>query len=226
MYKVFKIKNKDLIQINKDIKYCTELILKKKIKSLDSVFTHLSKQKKLSRPLFECLNVLPSLLKAQFDFKKYLPTILRKKALVWTYPQIRIDGNVNEKFLSPLHKDKWILNSNKKGIILWFPINENGASLYVSKNKVLKKLKSHSYWGIQSKDKIDLKKIKVNFGYGIIFDQDQIHKSVEYENRITIQLRYEFYNDKNYKKTINQVIDKNITNFWLKKFKLIKNKFN
>ena len=46
MYKVFKIKNKDLIQINKDIKYCTELILKKKIKSLDSVFTHLSKQKK------------------------------------------------------------------------------------------------------------------------------------------------------------------------------------
>ena len=164
--------------------------------------------------------MLPSLQRVQYDFKKYLPKSFKNKAINWTYPQIRIDGKFNNQFSAPLHKDEWILDKNKKGLVIWFPINKKGASLYFSKSKKLNKFSKHRYWGIYSKDKVKLEKIHLKFGNAIIFDETMVHKSVENENRISVQLRYEFLKIQNFKKTVNQQVDQNIKNFWLKKLKL------
>ena len=220
MFKIVKIEKKKFHYLYNDAKYLAEIILKKKLNKLDDLFNHITNRKSSRRILFEVLNMLPSLQRIQYDFKKYLPIKFRKKAITWTYPQIRIDGRFNKQFSAPLHKDEWILDKSKKGLIIWFPINKKGASLYFSNSKKLNKFSKHSYWGIQSKDKIKLKKIHVKFGYAIIFDHTTVHKSVENENRISVQLRYEYLKIKNFKKTVNQQVDKSVKDFWLKKLKL------
>ena len=73
----------------------------------------------------------------------------KKKLIIWTYPQIRLDGSFSNNFLSPLHKDEWVLDKNKKGYVVWFPINREGGSLLVSRNNKKRKYKKDSYWGIR-----------------------------------------------------------------------------
>ena len=220
MFKIIKIKKKNFNFLYNEAKFFAETVLKKKLNKLDDLFNHIIYKKESRRIMFEVLNMLPSLQRIQYDFKKYLPVKFRKKAITWTYPQIRIDGKFNKQFSAPLHKDEWILDKNKKGLIIWFPINKKGASLYFSDSKKLNKFSKHNYWDIYSKDKIKLKKIHLKFGYAILFDQTAIHKSVDNENRISVQLRYEYLKIKNFKKTVSQQVDQNIKKFWLKKLKL------
>ena len=78
----------------------------------------------------------------------------------------------------------------------------------------------HKYWGIEAKDNIDLETIKIPYGKGLIFNKEQIHKSTINENRITVQLRYEVFDKQNFYKSVNQIIDAKVKNFWKNKLKL------
>ena len=195
------------------------IILKKKLTKIEDIFKYINNPKKRSR-LFDSLNMMISLQGFNCEILKFLKKKNKIKNFInWTYPQIRLDGGFAKKFASPLHSDQWILDKNKNGIIVWTSLNENGSSLLIAKNKKIKKLKRHSYWGIESLDKIEMEKVYVNYGQILIFDKKVFHKTPPDENRITVQLRYEKI-DQNFKtRTINQVVDPKIRKYWFKSIK-------
>ena len=184
------------------------IILKKKLTKIEDIFKYINNPKKRSR-LFDSLNMMISLQGFNCEILKFLKKKNKIKNFInWTYPQIRLDGGFAKK-----------LDKNKNGIIVWTSLNENGSSLLIAKNKKIKKLKRHSYWGIESLDKIEMEKVYVNYGQILIFDKKVFHKTPPDENRITVQLRYEKI-DQNFKtRTINQVVDPKIRKYWFKSIK-------
>ena len=119
-----------------------------------------------------------------------------------------------------LHLDRWILDKDKRGYVLWIPINKKGSSIFLSEKKNLKKIIINKYWGLEAKDKLYLKKIHVPFGKALIFNEKTVHKSNNINNdRVTIQLRFEIANFKRFRRTVNQVVDKSVKNYWILKYK-------
>lgn len=195
------------------------ILLNKKISNIEDIFSNIKNNKQRSK-LFESLNMMVSLQGFNYEILKLFQKKNKIKNLInWTYPQIRLDGNFATKFASPLHCDKWILEKNKKGIILWSTLNKNGSSLLVAENKKAKKLKKHGYWGIESLDKIEMKEIHINYGQVLIFDKNLLHKTPVGKNRISVQLRYEQIDKKFKKKTVNQIVDNQIRRYWSNKIK-------
>ena len=219
MIKIYNIDRKYLRIIIRDVNFISSKILNKKIRSIEDIFQELFKSKKRSQ-LFDALNMIISLQFLNYNFKKILEKKLKVNLLNWTYPQIRIDGDFAKNFSSPLHLDRWILGRNKKGFIVWIPINKKGSNLLISKKNNLRKIRKNTYWGLEAKDNLKLEKIHVPFGKALIFDEKTVHKSDNFNNnRVTIQLRYEIANFKNFKRSINQVIDKNVKKYWTSKYK-------
>ena len=125
MIKTIKISNRLLNLVNKDIYYVLSNLFKKKIHNHEMIFNFLRKNIKYRSQIFDMLNMLPILNYVSYEIgeqikKKYL----KKFLLNWNYPQIRLDDITSEKFKAPAHKDKWILNKNKKGYIVWIPLNQ------------------------------------------------------------------------------------------------------
>ena len=52
----------------------------------------------------------------------------------------------------------------------------------------------------------------------LVFNQDTLHRSVNNENKMTIQLRYEELTRSFSKKTVNQIIDPEVKKFWIDKY--------
>ena len=50
----------------------------------------------------------------------------------------------------------------------------------------------------------------------MIFDSETIHKSVINQNRVSVQFRYEVLDKKFKKRSVNQVISKDVKKYWLK----------
>lgn len=112
--------------------------------------------------------------------------------MLWTYPQLRIDCEANRKFEAPLHKDGFILGKELKGIVVWLPINFEGASLDIITNPGKTFIKKNDYWGLECHCEDNTStKIDIKFGEALIFDQDLIHRSNPIEKgQITLQLRF------------------------------------
>ena len=85
------------------------------------------KRKKNRIKIFDSFNMLVSLNIADYKILNEIKKKIKKKLIIWTYPQIRLDGSFSNNFLLPLHKDEWVLDKNKKGYVL-FPINREGGS--------------------------------------------------------------------------------------------------
>ena len=220
MIKIVKLNTKSIDLVYKEALKISSNIVNKKLKDLNELFKYLENNPKKKRICFEAFNMMTSIQFIHHEFKNYLSKEIKGNLITWTYPQIRIDGKLNKNFYAPLHRDAWIINKKKKGFIIWFPITKSGASLNFSKKKKLYFHTRHKYWGIEAKDNIDLETIKIPYGKGLIFNKEQIHKSTINENRITVQLRYEVFDKQNFYKSVNQIIDVKVKNFWKNKLKL------
>jgi len=126
MLKKIKISNQILRKITDEAYSISSVVLGKKIKNFDKKFFSLFKNKKNRSRVFECFNMLISLNFANYEIYNKIKKKIKKNLIIWTYPQVRLDGSFSNKFLSPLHKDEWVLDKNKKGYVVWFPINSDG----------------------------------------------------------------------------------------------------
>lgn len=219
MNNIINVNKKYLNIIKSETLNISGKILKKKFLNIENIFSKISNAKKRSQ-LFDALNMMVSLQILNYQVKNQIEKRMNCHLLNWTYPQIRLDGDFANDFSAPLHMDRWILDKEKRGYVIWIPINKKGSTLLLSKKHNLKKIVRHSYWGLEAKDNLKLKKVHIPFGKALIFDEKKIHKSDNTNNnRITIQLRYEIANFKNFKRTVNQVIDKSVKKYWINKYK-------
>lgn len=219
MNNIINVNRKYLNIVKSEILNISGKILKKKINNIEDIFSKLLNSRKRSQ-LFDALNMMISLQMLNYQVKNQIEKRIKRHLLNWTYPQIRIDGDFAKNFLAPLHVDRWILDKDKRGYVIWIPINKKGSTLLVSKKHKLKKIVRDNYWGLKAKDNLKLEKIYVPFGKALIFDEKTIHESNNIDNnRVTIQLRFEIANYKRFKRTVNQVIDGNIKKYWFNKYK-------
>ena len=116
MNQLLPISKKILNQINTEVFIALETLFKKKIKSHDDIFEFLRKYPSYRSQVFDLVNMLPVLCYVNYEIKKFLEKKVIKKTLVnWTYAQIRLDDVLSKKFSAPAHKDRWIIDKNKKG---------------------------------------------------------------------------------------------------------------
>ena len=218
MIKTVKIP-KQLIQlVNRDIYISLSKLFGIKIKSHAQIFSFLRKYPEYRPQIFDILNMLPALNYINFKVKNIIEKKISKSFLInWTYPQIRLDDTLSKKFSAPSHKDRWIIDKNKKGYIAWIPLKKEGSSLLISKKEKIKKIIRNSYWGLEAKGQSVFIKKKINYGDALIFDPDLLHKSDNLKNsRITLQLRYEEIYAKNFRRSVTQKVDTKVLQYWKK----------
>ena len=150
--------------------------------------------------------------------KNWKKKIINKTLLNWTYPQIRFDDISSKKYSAPAHKDRWVIDRDKKGYIVWIPLLKEGASLLIAKSDRTKKIIKNNYWGLEAVGPSKFTKKKIKFGEALLFDADTLHKSSNAKKpRITLQLRYEEISKKNFKKSVIQKINPDVLKYWKKK---------
>jgi hypothetical protein len=208
---ILKVLKKDLLQISSKGN--------KTFKNIESIIELVSRGKKFRQNIFDGSNMMSSLGFASFKISQKLEKIFNVKLVNWTYPQVRIDGPFSKNFSTPIHKDAWVLDKNKTGFTFWFPLNEKGGSIYFSKNKSFNKkkfkIKNHHYWYQQIIGDIKFKKYFIKHGEGLIFSQEEIHKSDPMSSRLTVQFRFEKLNNiKNFKRSASQVFNKQVLKYW------------
>lgn len=214
MNKIIKIEKKYLRLLESDCFKLSSIILKRRINSFDNEFYYRLNNSKIRSKIFDSFNMSLPLQLINYQISKTIQNIVKKEIINWTYPQIRVDGSFAGDFTAPAHRDGWILNKNKKGYIVWFPLNKEGATLLISQKNVLKKIVKDKYWGIKAIGNISYKEKIVKYGEALVFDKKVLHKSKENQNRITIQCRYEEFNNRFQKRSVNQVIDPEVKKFW------------
>lgn len=220
MFKKFKISKKLINQISKETVIAFSKVVNKKFNKFDnSFFDKLENNKKLQSKIFDLFNMLPILHKVHYEIANYLENKFKKKVLTWTYPQIRIDMKVKNIYSAPPHQDKWILDKDLKGYVVWFPITKYISSILISKKKIPGKVEHDPYWGIKFSEekKYSFKKINVKYGEAIIFDESLIHKSFDQQNRITVQCRYHIFSKKFKVRAVQQKITQEIIDYWKNK---------
>ena len=211
-----KISKKLIDLVNKDIFISLTCIFGKKITSHKDIFLNLNRQPKLRPQVFDILNMLPVLNLINFEIKKIIEKKIAKSFLInWTYPQIRVDDTLSKKFSAPPHKDRWIIDKNKKGYVVWIPLKKEGSSLLVAEKERTKKIVKNDYWGLEATGSSKFKKKKIKFGDALIFGPDLLHKSDNPKNsRITLQLRYEEIYNKNFRRSVTQKVDHKVLKYW------------
>lgn len=218
MHLISTIDKKILNKCKKEALSLSSKFLGRLFFDFDEKFFNIIGNPKIRPKIFDLLNTNISLQGLNYIVCQNLEKKFKKKFINWTFPHVRIDSRFSKNFSAPIHRDEWILDTNRKGYIVWFPLTKNGGSLLVSKRKKLNKIIPDKYWGFKSVDKnILFEKVNIKYGQMLIFDSKTIHKSVTGENRISAQFRYEVF-DKNFRKRSNkQVVDNDIQKYWLKK---------
>jgi hypothetical protein len=216
MIKYIKIPNKLLSIVNKDIFYALTDLLGKKVKSHKEIFDILKKNPNYRSKIFDLINMLPVLYYINYEIKIILEKNFINKTLInWTYPQIRLDDILSKKFKAPAHKDRWIIDKNKTGYIVWIPLKKEGASLLVAKQDKTKKIVPNSYWGLEAKGPTKFIGKKIEYGKGLLFDADLLHKSSDLkDSRITLQLRFEEILKKDFRRSVTQKVDRKTLEYW------------
>ena len=116
MYLISTINKKILNAHKKEaLKLCSK-ILGNFFFDFDEKFFDFLMNSKIRSKMFDLLNMNISIQNLNYVISKRLEKKFKEKLINWTYPQIRIDGKFAKKFSAPIHKDKWILDKNKKGI--------------------------------------------------------------------------------------------------------------
>jgi len=216
MSSIINIPLKLLEIVNKDIYLALEKLFNKKFNNQNEIFKFLRLNPNYRSQVFDLLNMLPVLNHIDYEIKKILEKKVVKKMLInWTYPQIRLDDILSKKFSAPAHKDRWILDKDKKGYVVWIPLKKNGSNLLIAKKDETKKIKRNSYWGLEAVGPTKFFKKKINYGTGLLFSADNLHKSdLAKKSRITLQLRYEEIKSKNYRRSVTQKTDEKVLKYW------------
>lgn len=217
MFSKLKLNKKILNTFKKNIFTTLQIVLKKKFTKFDNTFFKIIKNNKIRAKVFDCINMHVELCNLNFLIYTLIKKKIKKDLVTWTYPQIRLDGKFAFKYSAPLHKDEWILDHNKNGYVVWFPISENGGSILISRDNKTNIHVKDNYWGIRSKDKKKLDKIFLKYGEAIIFSHNLLHKSETNENRVTVQLRYEEINHKFKERSVTQKTNPVVLEYWKKK---------
>ena len=219
MFKIIKIPKKLIQAVNKDILICLSKLFDKKVLNQDDIFIFLRKNPDVRPQVFDILNMLPILSYINFHIKEIIEKNISKNFLInWTYPQIRLDDRLSKKFSAPAHKDRWIIDKDKKGYIAWIPLKKSGSSLLIANKENTKKNILNSYWGIEAVGPNKFTRKTINYGDALIFDPDLLHKSDSPNNsRITLQLRYEEIQPKNFRRSVTQKVDSKVLQYWKKK---------
>lgn len=215
MLQKFNVNKLILNRINREFLHISSVLLNKKFRDLDELLSKISN--KDEKKLFDVLNLSLKIYDLLNPIKNYIEKKTKKKLLLWTYPQVRIDLK-KSKFSAPLHKDQWILEKNSKGYIAWIPINKKGGAIKFLSEKIKNlKIKKNTYWGLEiDKKETDTESQKINFGEAVIFDHNKIHESDLNNQRITIQYRFKELKKNHKIFRINQVIDPRIKKYWIK----------
>lgn len=218
MIKYIEIPNKLLSIVNRDIFQALSELFGKSITSHREIFKILKKKPDYRSQIFDLINMLPALHHINYEIKKKLEeNIIHKTLINWTYPQIRLDDTLSKKFSAPAHKDRWIIDKNKTGYIVWIPLKVEGASLLVAKNDKTKKIITNSYWGLEAIGPTKFVKKKIKFGKGLLFNADLLHKSSSLkDSRITLQLRFEEILKKKFRRSVTQKVDVDTLKYWKK----------
>ena len=146
MFKIIKIPKKLIQAVNKDILICLSKLFDKKVLNQDDIFIFLRKNPDVRPQVFDILNMLPILSYINFHIKEIIEKNISKNFLInWTYPQIRLDDRLSKKFSAPAHKDRWIIDKDKKGYIAWIPLKKSGSSLLIANKENTKKNILNSY---------------------------------------------------------------------------------
>ncbi len=219
MFKIIKIPKILIKSVNRDILICLSKLFDKQILNQDEIFVFLRKNPKFRPQVFDILNMLPILSHINFQVKEIIEKKISKKFLInWTYPQIRLDDTLSKKFSAPAHKDRWIIDKNKKAYIAWIPLKKSGSSLLIVNKEKTKKNVSNNYWGIEAIGPNKFSRKIINYGNALIFDPDLLHKSDSPNNsRITLQLRYEEIQPNNFRRSVTQKVDPKVLQYWKKK---------
>ena len=214
--KIINFDTKIIKPVKNEVLSIAQILLKKKFNKIEEIIKY-TKNPNFRSKLFDAINMMVSLHEFNFEILKIVKKEFNQKNLInWAYPQIRLDVTHAKQFATPLHQDGWFLDKNKIGIVLWTTLMEKGSSLLVSNKRTVKNLKKHSYFGIECVDNVKLERYFLKYGQMLIFDKYLLHKSPTDDNRITIQLRYEEINRKFKKRTVSQVTDMDVRNYWLK----------
>ncbi len=218
MNKVIKIPKKLLNTVNQDIFKSLSALFEKKISNHDEIFVTLKKRPELRSSIFDLLNMLPVLNYINYEIKNILEKKFSNKFLVnWTYPQIRLDDVLSKNYKAPAHKDRWIIDKKKKGLVAWMPLKKNGSSLLIAKSDKTKKIIRNKYWGLEAIGPTKFIRKKIKYGEALIFDPDLLHKSDNPKySRITLQLRYEEISKNIFTRTVTQKVDSKILRYWKK----------
>ena len=132
MIKNITIPQKLLSIVNKDIFQALTDLFGIKFKNHADIFRILRKNPNYRSQIFDLINMLPALNLINYEIKKKLEKNILKKTLInWTYPQIRFDDILSKKFSAPAHKDRWVIDKDKTGYIVWIPLKKGGANLLV-----------------------------------------------------------------------------------------------
>ena len=216
MFSTIKIPLKLINAVNKDILLVLTKFFNKKIENQNEIFKVLRSNPKYRSQVFDLLNMLPILNYINFEMKKILEKKIIKKTLInWTYPQIRLDDTLSKDFIAPPHKDRWILDKDKVGYVIWIPLKKEGSNLLIGKVDKTKRIKKNSYWGLEAVGPTKFIKKKIYYGTGLLFDADILHKSDNHKSsRITLQLRYEEIKTKNFRRSVTQKVDSEVLKFW------------
>lgn len=115
-----KIPEKILSKVKNEALEINSILFKKKVKNFNkSYFSNLKKQKNRSK-FFEALNMMVSLNYLNYEIYQLIKVKIKKKLIVWTYPQIRLDTTFSKQYSSPLHIDQWVLDKKKRVILFGF----------------------------------------------------------------------------------------------------------
>ena len=214
----------------------------KKLSKVRDIFKYVSKDADLRSSIFNALNMHPYLGSFNDYLQLELKKILNVNLINWTYPQIRLDGLFSKRHLTPLHQEEWIQFPDKTGYIIWVPISERGASIWVADDnfhdkKIQNELKMRCIMSYLQKENLNkfnekdikfiksnkyLKKFQVNYGQALIFSKEIPHKSDLSSNRVTVISRFEeIKNLNNFNRSQLAKCPVDITNFWDKKIKRI-----
>ena len=132
--------------VNKDIFLTLSKFFNKELKSQNEIFKFLRLDPSYRSQVFDLLNMLPVLNYIDYEIKKILEKKIIKKTLInWTYAQIRLDDILSKNFIAPAHKDRWILDKDKIGYVVWIPLKKEGSNLLIAKKDKTKKIKRNSY---------------------------------------------------------------------------------
>ena len=145
--------------------------------------------------LFDIFNSCGNIMAGHLAVQNMYVKEVFNKPLIWTYPNVRIDKKSRKDYIAPPHLDEWILFSNNKGLVAWFPLFSSGyLKIYDGDDKV--KVSEDNYWGLKATNGNNflIKEKLIKRGEILFFRSDLLHESSikieEDKVRFSIQYRY------------------------------------